>query len=298
MLALQDLLYGVRKLQHLDPSASNAPEGHMLFKAISAESQAGPAGNLELTCFASDNASQERHELSPAIVEQDLTSAANLETPNAETLSDMLDENVPYISPYNLEERAKKLKNPSAPQYPCICDPECVCTPLCASDPSKNCLCEENGLFVRVTEGMDIDDLNVPDLIRRRRSDSELSSAASELGSGLFSVDDVTTDCQAFFIQNIDIDIANQESQQKSIFEQNFEFGGRADAQGLRGTMLDSARESLYGVPSDKYGSFGYKISTGPHRKSPFSQQYTAPPKAASKRSTVKRIFGMEGILG
>ena len=89
-----------------------------------------------------------------------------------------------YISPYNLNERAKKLNVPGGPEMPCICDPECICTPLCASDPTQNCLCEENGLFVRVTEGMDIDDLDVPDLVRRTRQTSEASeSSAASLNS-------------------------------------------------------------------------------------------------------------------
>ena len=89
-----------------------------------------------------------------------------------------------YISPYNLNERAKKLNVPGGPEMPCICDPECICTPLCASEPTQNCLCEENGLFVRVTEGMDIDDLDVPDLVRRTRHSSEASeSSAASLDS-------------------------------------------------------------------------------------------------------------------
>lgn len=84
----------------------------------------------------------------------------------------------PYVSPYNLDERAKKLHMPGRPELPCICDPDCMCVPLCASDPSRNCLCEENGLFARVTEGMDIDELDVPDLIRRRRQSSDCSSCS------------------------------------------------------------------------------------------------------------------------
>ena len=89
-----------------------------------------------------------------------------------------------YISPYNLNERAKKLNVPGGPEMPCICDPECICAPLCASDPTQNCLCEENGLFVRVTEGMDIDDLDVPDLVRRKSEPSETSeSSAASLNS-------------------------------------------------------------------------------------------------------------------
>ena len=85
----------------------------------------------------------------------------------------------PYVSPYNLEERAKKLNNPDGPEKPCICDEDCICAALCASDPTQNCLCEENSLFVRVTEGMDIDDLDVPDLVRRR-SQTSVSTRSSE----------------------------------------------------------------------------------------------------------------------
>ena len=84
-----------------------------------------------------------------------------------------------YISPYNLNERAKKLNVPGGPEMPCICDPECICAPLCASDPTQNCLCEENGLFVRVTEGMNIDDLDVPDLVRRERQPSVGSESST-----------------------------------------------------------------------------------------------------------------------
>ena len=89
-----------------------------------------------------------------------------------------------YISPYNLEERGKKLNTPGGPDMPCICDPECICAPVCACDPTRNCLCEENGLFARVTEGMDIDDLDVPDLVRHKRLSCETSrSSAGSLSS-------------------------------------------------------------------------------------------------------------------
>ena len=83
-----------------------------------------------------------------------------------------------YISPYNLEERAKKLNAPGGPEMPCICDPDCICAPVCASDLTQNCLCEENGLFARVTQGMDIDDLDVPDLVRHDREGSETSRSS------------------------------------------------------------------------------------------------------------------------
>ena len=84
-----------------------------------------------------------------------------------------------YISPYNLEERAKKLNAPGGPDMPCICDPDCICVPVCASDPTQNCLCEENRLFVPVTQGMDIDELDVPDLVRRNRRCSQSSTASA-----------------------------------------------------------------------------------------------------------------------
>ena len=84
-----------------------------------------------------------------------------------------------YVSPYNLDERAKKLNAPGGPDMPCICDPDCICVPVCASDPTQNCLCEENRLFAPVTQGMDIDDLDVPDLVRRKRSVSEFSAAST-----------------------------------------------------------------------------------------------------------------------
>ncbi len=58
----------------------------------------------------------------------------------------------------------KRLDRPGLPEMPCICDPECMCADLCAGDLTQNCLCEENGLFCRVTEGWDIDDLDVSDL--------------------------------------------------------------------------------------------------------------------------------------
>lgn len=100
-------------------------------------------------------------------------------TPDTPHISHEAKSNSQYVSPYNLDERAKKLYAPGGPEMPCICDPECMCAPLCASDPTQNCLCEENGLFARVTQGMDIDDLDVPDLVRRKRHGSEISGSST-----------------------------------------------------------------------------------------------------------------------
>ena len=102
----------------------------------------------------------------------------------------------PYISPYNLDERARRLNAPEGPEFPCICDPECICAPLCASDPTQNCLCEENGLFVRVTGGMNIDDLDVPDLVRRPDPLTDSSDNGSESNYETSSSVSVVDDCE------------------------------------------------------------------------------------------------------
>ncbi len=99
-------------------------------------------------------------------------------TPDAPQVFEIASSDQAYISPYNLEERAKKLNSPGGPEMPCICDPDCMCAPVCASDPTRNCLCEENGLFASVTQGIDIDDLDVPDLVRRNRHGSETSGSS------------------------------------------------------------------------------------------------------------------------
>ena len=92
-----------------------------------------------------------------------------------------------YISPYNLDERAKKLGRAGGPEKPCICDPECICVPLCAPDPTKNCFCEENALFCRVTEGMDIDDLLYP---TKAVEEEEAEIASKEYMAQLMAIDD------------------------------------------------------------------------------------------------------------
>lgn len=91
-----------------------------------------------------------------------------------------------YISPYNLDERAKKLNQPGGPEMPCICDPECMCVSLCASDPTQNCFCEENALFCRVTEGMDIDDLSYP---TKAVEEQEAERAGKEYMAQLMAMD-------------------------------------------------------------------------------------------------------------
>ena len=96
-----------------------------------------------------------------------------------------------YISPYNLDERAKKLGRAGGPEKPCICDPECICAPLCASDPTHNCLCEENALFCRVTECMDIDDLSYP---TKAVEEQEAERASKEYMAQLMAIDDCQQD--------------------------------------------------------------------------------------------------------
>lgn len=91
-----------------------------------------------------------------------------------------------YISPYNLDERAKKLNRPDAPEKPCICDPECMCAPLCASNPTQNCFCEANGLFRRVTKGMDINEWSYP---TKAEEEEEVEKAGKEYMAQLMGVD-------------------------------------------------------------------------------------------------------------
>lgn len=61
--------------------------------------------------------------------------------------------------PHDMTSRLRKLEDPNAPEFPCLCDPDCLCAPLCAGEPEENCLCETDPLFWRVTTGFEIDEL-------------------------------------------------------------------------------------------------------------------------------------------
>ncbi|KAI9874671.1 MAG: hypothetical protein M1830_009427 [Pleopsidium flavum] len=65
----------------------------------------------------------------------------------------------PHVNPYNLTSRIERLEDPNGPDFPCLCDPHCFCAPLCAGEPEKNCLCETDPLFWRVTTGYEIEEL-------------------------------------------------------------------------------------------------------------------------------------------
>jgi len=108
------------------------------------------------------------------------------EMPKAPKYEQMANAPQRYISPSNLDERAKKLNQPGGPEMPCICDPECMCVPLCASDPTQNCFCEENALFCRVTEGMDIADLSYP---TKAVEEQEAERAGKEYMAQLMAMD-------------------------------------------------------------------------------------------------------------
>ena len=211
-----------------------------------------------------------------------------------------------YISPYNLNERAKKLNVPGGPEMPCICDPECICAPLCASDPTQNCLCEENGLFVRVTEGMDIDDLDVPDLVRRKRRFSEASeSSTASLNtidgpssqwpvSSAASVDAVTPLNDPYRVMN---------GIEKQLHEQKTQ---ASDDVAISGPLLDTASQlsdvlSMSGIRDlseendelfwqDRLSMAPLRISDFTHEelKQPFSKQCEHPPK---RQSVAERLF-------
>ena len=211
-----------------------------------------------------------------------------------------------YISPYNLNERAKKLNLPGGPEMPCICDPECICAPLCASDPTQNCLCEENGLFVRVTEGMDIDDLDVPDLVRLERQPSEASESSTASAN--------TTDGPSFHlpiyspayvdaVTPSDYQYGVMDEVEKQIREQKTR---PSDNVAVPGPMSDTAsqlddefsiRDMMELSEERKNLSWEDRLSMRPLRMSdftldelrqPFSKQCDHPPR---RQSVTERIF-------
>lgn len=211
-----------------------------------------------------------------------------------------------YISPYNLNERAKKLNIPGGPEMPCICDPECICAPLCASDPTQNCLCEENGLFVRVTEGMDIDDLDVPDLVRRERQPSVSSQSST---ASLNATDEPSSQWPIYSDAYVDgVTPYNYQHRfldgvEKQIREQKTE---ASDDVAVPDPMLDTASQlddvlSMSGIPDfpgyNDSLSWQDRVSMRPLRmsdftrdelKQPFSKQCDHPPK---RQSVAERLF-------
>ena len=212
-----------------------------------------------------------------------------------------------YISPYNLDERAKRLIDPARPELPCICDPECICAPLCAAEPYRNCLCEENGLFTRVTEGMDIDDLDVPDLVRRKRQSSDRSNASmssldhqpEHSGDGL-PVWETVFD-PMFDESTVAQDITDQGREQKALVIENF------DLTGFRGCATMRIDNILYNADLNdglKYGTLLYcdqgtyalpgGTSDALHKAlvRPFAEQCNTPPKPPKTRAGLtRRLF-------
>ena len=202
----------------------------------------------------------------------------------------------PYISPYNLDERWKKLIDPNRAELPCICDPDCICYDLCASDPTQNCLCEGNALFVSVTEGMDIDELDVPDLVRRERS---RSNSASESEKSL-SNDDI--DNVSLFngppslrgepsLEELQTQQSIQAAQVKSDFQLVNSYNPSIQTPSQRShvpSRWDTA--SLVTVTDDD------SITSIPLREAltlPFSKQCDTPPQRPSTREAIsRRLFG------
>lgn len=211
-----------------------------------------------------------------------------------------------YISPYNLNERAKKLNVPGGPEMPCICDPECICAPLCASDPTQDCLCEENGLFVRVTEGMDIDDLDVPDLVRRKRRLSEASEIST---ASLSTIDGPSSQWPPYLASYVDAatplddqyratdEFEKQMREQKNQASDNVAVPGPILA---TASQLDDvlSMSGILELPEDNDGlSWQDRLSMPPLRMSdfthheltqPFSKQCDHPPK---RQSVGERLF-------
>ncbi len=217
----------------------------------------------------------------------------------------------PYLSPYNLNERAKKLNNPDGPEMPCICDPECICAPLCASDPTQNCLCEENGLFARVTEAMDIDDLDVPDLVRRDRQASEtLSSVASSTTAteGVPQGSTITMDAWHNAVGNCqDADeaideINDQKRKQIAQTSKGFDYS-RLDEGNQFGGILSGLASSSKLVGYQHWDSSYItppRISSLSYRDAltqPFSSLCDTPPQRISNRPSIaNRLFGVKSM--
>lgn len=217
---------------------------------------------------------------------------------------EVVDQN--YISPYNLNERAKKLNAPGGPEMPCICDPECMCAPLCASDRTQNCLCEENGLFARVTEGMDIDDLDVPDLVRRKRQASlaSKSSASSFMTNGeasptgpMYGAATTLAIGPVEDLYRVTKELEKQRDQQTAQAWDNVDFSDNMsvssmqvdDMEGMNGLLSTSnvAEEEFWEVPSVtplRTSSLSYREAL----RQPFSQQCAYPPK---RSSVAQRLF-------
>ena len=239
------------------------------------------------------------------------------EAPQATPDTESFDSIPAYVSPYNLEERAKKLNNPDGPEKPCICDSDCLCAPLCASDPTQNCLCEDNSLFARVTEGMDIDDLDVPDLVRRQRqaSESSGSSTASVATAGEANAEvpaeDPATENEkkdAMFLFNshfaieqitklLDEERHNQQIREMEADKSDMDAMSLFDGASMAGTIESAApTESTYYEDPFDYSS---KPLESPMRTSslayqellrqPFSQLCPHPPKRVSM---AERFFG------
>ena len=211
-----------------------------------------------------------------------------------------------YISPYNLDERAKKLNVPGGPEMPCICDPECICAPLCASDPTQNCLCEENGLFVRVTEGMDIDDLDVPDLVRRKRQ----ASVASDSSTASLNTNDGLSSQWPIYSPTYSDAVPPLYYQYRATDEAEKPIGGlrtqASDNVAVPGPMSETASQlddviSMSGMMelSEDHDDLSWqeRLSMRPLRMSdftqheltqPFSKQCDHPPR---RQSVAKRLF-------
>ena len=200
-----------------------------------------------------------------------------------------------YISPYNLEERAKKLNAPGGPEMPCICDPDCICAPVCASDLTQNCLCEENGLFARVTQGMDIDDLDVPDLVRPDREGSETSrSSVVSLLPDITTIRESPTD--GFYYSPVDVAFDNEQDAIKEIRKQQrqLEYQLSNDTESEDAFPAYESFASPYLFDSDfwvRENMAPPRVSSLAYREAllrPFAKECEYPPRRAS---IARRLF-------
>jgi len=209
-----------------------------------------------------------------------------------------------YISPYDLNERAKKLNVSGGPEMPCLCDPDCICAPVCESDPTQNCLCEENKLFTCITQGIDIDDLDVPDLVQRKRQGSEAcgSSAASLIASteafpnlSIHPLHHAATESHFSDHYGVMNEMEQQKQEQQNLTSNDVAIEDVASMSGI--LEFSEADDNSFWQGQD---STPLRVTSLSYRNAltqPFSKQCDYPPK---RSSVAQRIFSYRssGVTG
>ena len=282
--------------------------GHGNERVALLDSVQGLQDTSNMSCAMIFGALSEKYRTSGPRESLEESSIVRMSTPEVPKASSRTP-NAYYTSPYNLDERAKKLSALGGPEMPCICDPECICAPVCASDCTQNCLCEENALFARVTEGMNIDDLDVPDLVRRKRQGSSVSkSTVSFCGTSRDTLPEYTSNKmgEASAVPPVDIsygamdEMQKQMDQQKSQIFSNFVL---PEDLALRSMQVQSNPSNETATPGFDRNLFwdskvssrsrDYNLSYREALKQPFAVQCAYPPK---RSSVARRLFSSRGF--